>query len=363
MISVCDRLEALAVRGLGPAMFRRLVTRFGSWAAARSASVADLVSVAGAKRPLARAICEGRWEFEPDEEFSRAERLGVTFVTDEDEAYPPGLKHLEDAPILLYVRGTLEAADALSIGVVGTRRCSVYGQTQAERLSGGLASAGMTVVSGLARGIDAAAHRGALRAKGRTLAVMGCGLAHMYPPEHDELADLISQSGALVSEVSLLTKPRPTNFPARNRIIASISLGLLVVEAPLQSGALITARFAGELGREIFAVPGEVSRPQSRGCHALIRDGAKIVGDVHDILDEMESTRGLLTASQEPEPVPPRLNPVERAVYETLAEAPKDIDQIVREASLPASNAASALLAMELRGLVRQLPGKRFRRA
>jgi len=364
MTDVEERLSAMALRGVGPAVFRKLTAAFGSWSAALAAPVEELARVPGVGGRAAEAIRSPR-QWEPAAEIEAASRLGVRIVPDTDPLYPPALKVLDDAPLVLYVRGTIQPEDVLAVAVIGTRGCSLYGQTQAERLSGGLAAAGVAVVSGLARGIDAAAHRGALRANGRTIAVMGCGLGRVYPPEHKELADRIAEQGALVSELPVATPPRPENFPARNRLIAGLSLGVVVVEAPAHSGALITARLAAEMGREVFAVPGEISRPQSRGCHELIRDGAKIVSDVRDIMEEIESLRSLSPGPDAPvmEPPPPRLNPVERAVYQALDEAPKAIDQIVREAELTAANAASALLALELRGLVKQLPGKQFCRA
>ena len=364
MGSVEDRLDALAVKGLGPALYRRLVRQFGSWQAVTGASVRSLAGVPGVSSQTAEAIRSPVREFDPSAELEDAKRQGVSIVADDDPGYPPGLNPMDDAPPALYVRGALLPTDALAVAIVGTRRCSVYGQTQAERLGAALASAGITVVSGLARGIDAAGHRGALRGKGRTIAVMGCGLGRIYPPEHEELADRIAEQGAVLSELPMSTPPRSQNFPARNRLIAGLSLGVVVVEAGERSGALITSRLANELGRQVFAVPGEISRPQSRGCHALIRDGARIVTDVRDILDEIESLRELVPDVETAQELPlPNLNDVERTVYGTLDDSPKDIDLIVREAEIPAGNAASALMALELRGLVRQLPGKRFLKA
>ena len=362
MDEILARLEANQIRNLGPATYRYLVATFGSWPAARRASARDLEAMPGVGPELAEAIRSPRVEDDPAEEVRRAERLGLRILTEKDAAYPEGLRRLEDAPLTLYVRGDLRAEDAVAVAVVGARRCSNYGETQAERLASGLASAGLTVVSGLARGVDAAAHRGALRGKGRTVAVLGCGLGRVYPREHRELGDRVAENGALVSALPVTAPPRPKQFPIRNRWIAALSLGVLVVEATQRSGALITARLAGEMGKEVFAVPGDISRPQSRGCHDLIRDGAKLVTTVADVIEELDLLRQALrcVADDEPPPPPPSLTGVELKLYEALGTEPVDMDTLVRLTEIRPANAASALLALELRGLVKQLPGKRF---
>ncbi len=359
MTEVQNRIEAMRVPGLGPATYRRLVSAFGSWPAARAASPRDLLAQ-GVSQAAASALRHP--PADAADELRRAQELGVQILTEQDPAYPSGLRDLEDAPLLLYVRGRLSPHDALAVAVVGSRSCSIYGQTQAERLAASLASAGVTIVSGLARGIDAAAHRGALMAKGRTLAVLGCGLASVYPPEHAELAERVCQAGAVLSALPLDATPRPVHFPIRNRLIAALSLGVLVVEAASSSGSLITARLAGEMGKEVFAVPGDITRPQSRGCHALIRDGAKLATCAADVLEELGPLREALPQTvQEEEPTPYlNLNEVERAIYERLSHEPVDIDALCRQTQIAPANAASALLALELRSLIRQLPGKRF---
>lgn len=359
-----DALQALAVRGLGPRAFRRLLERYGSWGEARRAPAQELMREGGLGEDVAAAVAKGDWQFDPEKELEAAERTGVRVMTWDDPAYPEGLRRLEDGPPALYVRGHLAREDALAVAVVGARRCSVYGEGQAERLAGGLADAGFCVISGLARGIDAAAHRGALKAGGRTLALMGCGLGRVYPPEHKDLADRVCQQGALVSALPLATRPHATNFPARNRLIAAMSLGTLVVEASRRSGALITARFAAEMGKEVFAVPGDVTRQQSWGCHALLRDGAKLVADVRDVIEELGTLSEVIALPDEKpeEPPLPRMNDIETRIFKALADSPRSIDEIVQETGAPASNVASALLALELRGAVRKLPGMMFAR-
>jgi len=362
-IGVEEILRALAVPGLGRSMARRVLGRFGSVDAARAAGEDALRALGLSARAIA-ALREGRQSFDPDEEIAAAEREGVALVPLADPRYPAAVRRLTDPPLLLYMRGELLERDALAVAVVGTRRASIYGLAQASRLAGDLARAGFTVVSGMARGIDAAAHDAALRAGGRTVAVVGCGLMNLYPPDHEKLADRIAGSGALLSELPLRTKPAASNFPPRNRIIAALALGVLVVEAPRNSGALITARLAGEMGREVFAVPGDVNRPQSRGGHALIRDGAKLVTCVEDIIEEFGPIEKGVRLSEETPPVTRlqamMLNERERSVYDSLGLAPSDIDEVADRTGLTPANVGSILTMLEMRRLVRRLPGGQY---
>jgi DNA processing protein len=297
----------------------------------------------------------------------KAGRLGVKIVPFTSKEYPDALRHFEDAPPLLYVKGEVLEQDALAIAVIGSRRASLYGRIHAERMAYDLACSGFTVVSGLAQGVDCTAHRGALKGGGRTIAVLGNGLASIYPPEHRELAEEIERNGALLSELPLDAPPAATNFPPRNRIIAGLSLGVLVVEASRTSGALITARLAGEMGKEVFAVPGDVGRPQTQGVHRLLRDGAKLVESVADIIEELGPLAGPLTVREgEPPVVDPRtllLNQHERLVYDLLGSTPKDLDSLTRESRLSPANAASTLMVLELKRLAVQMPGKLYMRA
>jgi len=359
-----DLLEAMAVPGLGPVMVRRLLARFKSWQDVRSASAAELRE-AGLKRETVRAIPNPDTDTEAGEELRRAEEMGIRLVPFTSPEFPHALRVHDDAPLLLYVKGELLKRDALAIAVVGARRASLYGKMHAERMGFELAQAGFTVISGLARGIDAAAHEGALKGRGRTIAVLGNGLASVYPPEHRDLSDRIAANGALISELPLDAAPLAASFPPRNRIIASLSLGVLVVEAGRKSGALITARFAAETGKEVFAIPGDIGRPQTRWVHRLIRDGAKLVETLADILDELGPLPGPLCVHEEevPHPRALRLNVNERAIYDLLDASPRDIDQITRQAGLSPANVASTLMVLELRHLAVQLPGKRYVRA
>jgi DNA processing protein len=363
---VQDLIRVGAVSGLGRARYGRLVERFGSWDQAARASVRDLTTVAGITAELAAAIRRTP-ELDVSAELEEARRLGIALVPYTDPAYPANLRLLDDAPLLLYMRGTIEERDRIAIAVVGARNCSYYGLSQAERLSYGLARAGFCIVSGLAWGIDAAAHRAALKAGGRTIAVQGCGLKGVYPEEHAELAEEIARHGAVLSEVPLDTPPRAQNFPPRNRIISGLSLGVVVVEARRNSGALITARWAMETGKEVYAVPGQINDPRSRGCHALLKDGAKLVESIEDIVEEL----GPLAQSIE---LPARegeeaylsrgnlagLTESERKAYAAVGHAPVTVDEVSAAGQLGVSRTLASLLVLEMRGLVKQLPGKRF---
>jgi len=362
-IPLIEILRALAVPGLGRAGARRILLRFGSVDAARGADEPALRAL-GLKEPAIRALRGGDQEFDPEAELAAAEKLDVRLVHFADPRYPPAMRRLDDPPLLLYVRGELLDRDAIAVTVVGTRRASIYGVTQTSRLAGGLARAGFTVISGMARGVDAAAHDAALRAGGRTLAVIGSGLGNIYPPDHEKLAERIAASGAVLSELPLATRPAAANFPPRNRLLAALALGVVVVEAPRQSGALITARLAAEMGKEVFAVPGDISRPQSRGVHALIREGAKLVTCVEDIIEEFGPLEEGIRVSEESPPVTRlqamMLNERERAVYEALEASPSDIDEITGRTGLSPANVASVLTMLEMRRLARRLPGGRY---
>ena len=369
-IDTDERLAALRLHlatGIGPRTFAALVERFGSARAAAEASAGELAEAPGIGQVSAQKIREEIDRAEPEAELKRARAAGVQLVFRGEAEYPIALAYLTDAPPLLYVKGTLVAEDAQALGVVGMRKSSLYGQDQAERIAGGLARAGFTVVSGLARGIDSAAHRGALAAGGRTIAVLGNGLATVYPPENRRLADAVAAHGALVSEFPMETAPQAENFPRRNRILAALGLGVVVVEAGVRSGSLITARLAGELGKEVFAVPNRVDAPGAAGVHALIRDGAKLVESVADILDEFPDL-AVPPAAGEDAPrqaglaLKANLSAEEARLMEVLDGEPAPLETLADRAGLNAPQAAGAMTLLELKGLVRALPGGRFLR-
>lgn len=359
-------LHLSLTKGIGTATYRLLVDRFGSASAILNADKKDLEDIPKIGSRLAGKFVHSREDVDVDKELSLAQERGVNIVPYTHEHYPQNLKAIYDPPLVLYIKGTTSPGDVLSMAIVGARRCTHYGQSQSRRLSRLLGQSGFTIVSGLARGIDTAAHEGALEAGARTIAVMGCGLGRVYPRENRELSERVSCQGALVSELPMLTPPSEKNFPPRNRLISGLSLGVVVVEAAPRSGALITAHWALEQGKEVFAVPGQVDNPYSRGTHKLLKEGAKLVEDVGDIIEELGPLAETLSVGDKEEVKDPRslmLNSQEKKVFSLLGSQPKTIDEITEEAGLPASNVASTLMILEIRRLAKQLSGKRFVKA
>jgi DNA processing protein len=316
----------------------------------------------------AGAIAGFGWQRVAQQQAALAARCGARLVLLDDPEYPPLLRPIELPPPFLLVRGELLPDDSLAAAIVGSRRGTPYGLRVAETLGRDLGSRGVTVVSGLARGVDTAAHQGALDPGGRTVAVLGSGVDVVYPPENRRLAGKVLEAGALVSQFPMGTPPLTHHFPARNRLIAGMTLGTVVVEAAERSGALITARLAGELGREVYAVPGNVSSPGSHGTNALIRDGAKLVQGWEDIVEEWPSEwRGALRQPSADAPASegrePEINSGERAILSALGDEPVAVDTLVEESHLPSSQVSAGLLALELRGLVRRITGQRYVRS
>jgi len=376
-------LRLVLAADVGAATFRRLLRHFGSIEGILAAPTGHLARVEGVGERKAASIARAREDREgAARELALAREHGVDVIGFDDARYPPGLRNIYDPPLVLYVRGAIEPRDAMGLAVVGARRCSYYGRSSAERLAASAASAGFTVVSGLARGIDSAAHRGALSAGGRTVAVLGNGLARLFPPENGELADRIASGrGAVVSELPMETEPRRENFPRRNRIISGLSLGVVIVEGESRSGSLITAKWALEQGREVFAVPGKIDTPLSSGPHRLIQDGAKLVTSIDDVLAELGPVAdGLEPAapaagggegkseSGRPAgatggPAAAELTPHERALYDFLSSDEIDVETLVERSGLAPADVSAALTVLEIRRLAKQLPGQRFVRA
>ena len=338
------------VPGMGPARVARLIAHCGSPEAAWQAD-AFALAAAGIEARAAAALQATRERIDLDAELQRAARAGVTLLTIESQAYPRHLREIPGAPPLIYVRGSLLAADDWAVAVVGTRAPSPYGREATYRLAGDLARAGATIVSGLALGIDSIAHKAALEAGGRTLAVLGSGVDKPYPLQNRKLAERIVEQGALLSDYPIGTMPLPTNFPPRNRLISGLSRGTLVVEAGERSGALITVEFALEQGREVLAVPGSIFARQSAGVHRLLRDGAALVTCAEDVLAILEMTTASVQREARAE-LP--ADPVEAALLAHLSYEPQHIDALGRAAGLHAHTVAAALAVLELKGLVRQ---------
>lgn len=344
---------------IGPVRVRKLRERFGSAEAILAARPSELKSVEGIGEEAAQSVTNAAQLVSVEKELAWAEKLGVTILHFEDERYPASLREIYDPPLVLYVRGLVPEKWRAGVGVIGTRQVTHYGTEVAKKLSYQIAYAGVPVISGLARGVDTFAHQGALAAKGVTWAVLGCGLDRIYPPENEALADKIAETGCLISEFPLGTAPDRQTFPMRNRIVSGLSFGVLVVEAGEGSGALITARQALEQGRQVFAVPGRIDNPQAKGCHQLLKDGAKLVEGVEDILAEME----FLFRAEEistPRPLPQDLSETELKVFTALAQEETAIDIITRKSGLPPGEVSSTLLRLEMKKLVKQLPGKVF---
>ena len=386
------------IQGVGLKTVQVLRDVFGTAEQALRATPNELAKVDGLSPAMREVLTHKPVLYPIERELELIETYGCEVLTLYDETYPVLLKKIDTPPLILYVRGELTREDSLSISLVGSRNARDYGRKVSYRLSYQLAQRGLTVISGFAKGIDTSAHRGALEAGGRTIAVMGNGLSFIYPATNRALVEKIEASGALISEFPIGVKPKPRNFPRRNRIISGLTLGTVVVEASNRSGALITARLAGEQGREVFAVPGEIFSELSTGTHKLINDGAKLISTVDDLLNELpqhalnqiqsatptspapdietessqdpsvEKTISKRGPTQSPadvqqpvqNPPPPDLTPDEKTVFEAIEVPSSHIDTIVRTTQLPIGQVSSVLLMLELKGVVQQLPGKQF---
>jgi DNA processing protein len=369
-------LKLIRTNGVGPTTFAKLLKHFGSPDRALGASVGELAKVDGIGIKTAEKNFSTRDKFDVEAELELAEKLGVWIIHWDDERYPPALKQIYDPPPVLYIKGSLVRSDSLAVAIVGSRHCSLYGQEQASRFAHLLASAGFTICSGMARGIDTAAHQGALSARGRTIAVQGCGLANIFPPENKRLFELISESGACISELPLNYEPLSENFPSRNRIIAGLSLGTIVIEAGLRSGALITANAALENERDVMAVPGKIDSPLSKGPHYLIKQGAKLIESIEDVMEVFgnigkqleahinqatsEATKKIETAKFDAGQL--NLSDSEKLIYNCLNKDPMHLEQIIAEIDISAGSINAGLISLRLKGLIKQMPGSLFLR-
>ena len=352
------------VEGIGPITVRKLIDALGSVTAVFDADAALLRSVRGvgpesAKRLLG-AVEQGYWRREIDE----AEALGITILTPVDIRYPAALKEIHDPPLALYVQGELCDRDGHGVAMVGTRQPTHYGMEMARKFAFGLAKAGLTVVSGLARGIDTASHMGALTAKGRTIAVIGAGLKHIYPSENRELAAQIAENGAVISEFPLDRKPDKTTFPMRNRIVSGLTQATVVIEAGRKSGSIITATQAVAQGRTVFALPGRIDSYASQGTNALLKDGASVITGLDDILEHYEILRPVMagagpTGSVRSQ-VRPSLNQEENRLVDLITRGIGDVDRLIRESGLGPARVGALLVALELKRMIKLLPGRQI---
>ncbi|MBU4312400.1 MAG: DNA-processing protein DprA [Candidatus Omnitrophica bacterium] len=359
-MSDTERLLILnMVEDLGSVRTQALLKHFGSLARVFRASEDELKMAEGIGPKIAPKIVQSIKDINIDKELGLIKQYGIKVITFLDRDYPKNLKNIYDPPVVLYVKGEILPEDDVAISIVGSRLASFYGRQTSEKFGYELASRGITVVSGLARGIDSSAHKGALKAKGRTLAVLGSGLLNIYPEEHRGLADEISERGAVISEFPMRTIPDHGNFPKRNRVISGLSLGTVVVEAAQKSGALITADCALEQGRDVFSVPGKVDSTTSKGTNKLIKQGAKLAETVHDVLEELRLEDG--SRSLESRQLGcVGLDKRENIVYNLLSSDPQHIDELCEEAGMGISDVSRILLNLEMKRFVRQLPGKTF---
>ena len=367
-------LELRAVKGLGPITYTRLINRFGSPEAIRGASFSALVSTGDLSPSLAASLqrpLSGQTQEQIQREIDAVEAGKFSILTLTDPHYPARLKTIADPPPVLYYTGDLQECDQPALAIVGARKGSHAGRAFTRQLSGDLAALGFTIVSGLARGIDAEAHEGALAVAGRTWAVLGCGIDRTYPSEHNKLRRQIEQQGTVISEFSMGTSPQSYHFPQRNRVISGLSLGVIVAEASLKSGSLITARMAVEQNREVFAVPGNVTHPLSQGPHRLIKQGAKLVETSWDIVEEIlpmlePSFRDQLGRQQnivESKTASLTIGSDEQAIFNRICLEPVPLDELIAQGSYSSSEVMSILLSLEMKGLIKQIPGLQYVRA
>lgn len=345
---------------LGPVHQRRLIRAFGTPEAVFSVPLKDLSAVEGIGQKRAQAIKSFKEWATLQKDMERIEKKGVTLLKSESGQYPEGLKDLgEHAPLVIYMKGDIIEEDRFSIALVGSREPTPYGLAITEKLAGDLSEMGFTVVSGLARGIDTAAHMGSLKRGGRSIAVLGSGIDVPYPAENKGLMERMARTGAVISEYPPGTPPLRENFPRRNRLISGLSMGVLVAEAAVKSGALITARCALDQGREVFAVPGNINSPFSEGTNRLIKDGARVVMSAEDIVEELApQLKGFIKKSKKQEKI--SVSDEEKALCDIMNREPVHVDVISRQSGLQAHKALAVLLGLELKGIVKQIAGKQF---
>ncbi|MBU0468835.1 MAG: DNA-processing protein DprA [Candidatus Omnitrophica bacterium] len=356
-----------AVDGIGNAYIKKLIAFYGSAMKVLSLSEAALSEGRIVPSKAAANILKFPKDKFLKSEYNLINKKRVRIITALDSDYPSSLREIPDAPFVLYVKGNIPE-DRLALGFVGSRKASIYGMNIAENFALRFAELGITIVSGMARGIDTASHRGALKAKGKTVAALGCGLSNVYPPENKKLLEEISENGAVVSEFPMETQPLPHNFPRRNRIISGLSLGVIVVEAAQRSGALITADFALEQGKEVYAVPGKVDSPTSKGVNNLIKQGAKLVTCIEDVLEDLslqlsdclKDAEELQGRDSNPRTTREDLDPEIKMILDFIGSRAVQIDEIVDKLEIDVKRLAVVLFQMEVKRLIKQLPGKNY---
>lgn len=352
----------LNITGLLPDKFLNLIDKFEKAENILNSTVSELKKIGGIDEQLAISLCNSIRKIDIEREFTLIEKYKVNVVTLKDDVYPKMLKTIFDPPPVLYYKGEFKDSDLYSIAIVGCRKPSYYGRLLTEKISSDLIKKGLTIVSGMARGIDTIAHKSSLKSKGRTIAILGSGLARIYPPENKNLSEEIAENGIVISEFSMETSPDKYNFPRRNRVISGLSLGTVVIEAGESSGALITADFALEQGREVFAVPGNVISINSKGTNNLIKQGgAKLIENADDILNELVLLlpKHIVNKDNQTE-LPVEMSSEEMKIYENLSNSPIHIDELTRKCNIPINKINGVLVNMELKGIIKEIPGKNF---
>ncbi|MFQ5454854.1 MAG: DNA-processing protein DprA [Nitrospirota bacterium] len=353
------------IPGLGDYLYKKLLAVFGSPEKVFSASVSQIKGVEGIGEKAAKEIVSFSYHKKVVEEIAKIKEMGISLITMNDEEYPDNLRHIYDPPPMLYMKGMLKDVDKRSVAIVGSRNASGYGKWIAGKISRGLGSKGFTVVSGMARGIDSSAHKGAIESGGRTIAVIGCGIDTIYPPENKMLMKEILRAGAVISEFMIGTKPASYNFPRRNRIISGFSLGTLIVEASSRSGSLITAKFALEQGRELFAIPGNIGAKNSMGTNSLIKNGAKLVDNEDDIIEELlpqleDNLKFKKGGNLKEERNIPELSTDEEIIYNFLSLEPTHVDEVIIKSMMSSNRVSALLLDLELKGIIKRISGGMF---
>lgn len=359
-----DKLDWIAlsmIPGLGNIAFRNLLNKFGKPENIFNAGISELLAVEGIKNEVALDIISKNYLCDPQEELRKVEDHGARVITFNESTYPLSLKEIHDPPMVLYVKGKDIPHNVTFIAIVGSRNATHYGMKASEKIGQGIARRGLGTVSGMARGIDSASHWGCINGMGHTLAILGTGIDIIYPDSNKKLYKKIIETGTVISEFSMGTSPIPANFPRRNRIISGLSRGVIVVEATRNSGSLITASLALDQGREVFAVPGSIDSFKSTGCHFLIKQGAMLVENADDVLEDLGlNFPNLEKTDTFKEREIPSMNEIEKTVYDMIGNYPVHIDQITRRGKLEPGELSGILTKMELKGIIRQLPGKMF---
>ncbi len=357
----CYWIALSGVKGIGNVTFKNLLVKFGDPGNILDVPLSELTKVDGIRKDTAQAIADKDFKTDPSDELKKMESCGARIVTFNDPEYPEPLKEIHDPPMILYMKGAEIPQNKIFVAIVGSRNATHYGLKAAEEFGQGIARRGLGVVSGMALGIDAASHWGCLSGRGPAIGVLGTGIDMVYPGQNRKLFDRVIETGTLITEFAMGTSPSPSNFPQRNRIISGLSRGVLVVEATKNSGSLITASIALDQGRDVFAVPGSIESFKSRGCHFLIKHGAMLAENADDIMEALGMNYpGMVKSDTFIKKELPEISDIEKMIYDIIGDYPMHIDQIKKKGNIASGDLSGTLTKMELKGIIKQLPGKMF---